>query len=512
MKIASRNDVTRLFLQLSLIIKCGLKSAFGMVNELEKHGTQIILSQSTGNISLWFEANAHHSMEDWIDTEEYRLNFRRSLEVDFTGLNASFIEELEAERERFYQDLETGRFSNVRRRLIEDLLDPEYYEKAVHPKRNHLMPTRVNVSMSLYQILDVNEHMQSLEVNVWMVQNWYDEFLDFNPRDYEMINKTIVPHDEIWIPDTYLYNSETLEQKKVESIMHAQIETGYWANDGLGARVQLMFPAIYKLSCRMHVLWFPYDVQNCTFIISSWTHDMETIDYWPTRNEVNLQNMARNEEWEVISFDFERVEQNFKCCKHPWVMLYAHLIIRRKPLYYIVNLVIPTSIITIVAVVGFFTPSSSSSERDEKLYLGINTLLTMSVMMLMVCNQMPSTSTYVPLMTIHSQKHNCRPLSRSVRRLINNSFVETFILTPPTSLIELWTEFGIVTERRMSMSKLDPILLAQLDPISVFSIIISNISIMPPIPAYAPGTTSLLRIDILTNQRFIVLIVHFEIG
>ena len=71
-----------------------------------------------------------------------------------------------------------------------------------------------------------------------------------------------------------LHFSETLEQKKVESVMHAQIETGYWANDGLGARVQLMFPAIYKLSCRMHVLWFPYDFQNCTFIISSWTHDM----------------------------------------------------------------------------------------------------------------------------------------------------------------------------------------------------------------------------------------------
>lgn len=55
-------------------------------------------------------------------------------------------------------------------------------------------------------------------------------------------------------------------------------------------------------------------------------------------------------------------------------MLYAHLVIRRKPLYYIINLVIPTSIITIVAVTGFFTRSSTSSERDEKLYLGINTV------------------------------------------------------------------------------------------------------------------------------------------
>lgn len=60
-------------------------------------------------------------------------------------------------------------------------------------------------------------------------------------------------------------------------------------------------------------------------------------------------------------------------------MLYAHLVIRRKPLYYIINLVIPTSIITIVAVTGFFTRSSTSSERDEKLYLGINTVIFFSL-------------------------------------------------------------------------------------------------------------------------------------
>lgn len=54
----------------------------------------------------------------------------------------------------------------------------------------------------------------------------------------------------------------------------------------------------------MNVRWFPYDQQNCTFIISSWTHDRATIDYWPTRDEVNLRNMARNEEWDVIDFKF----------------------------------------------------------------------------------------------------------------------------------------------------------------------------------------------------------------
>uniref|UniRef100_A0A0N4XDK6 Acetylcholine receptor subunit alpha-type acr-5 (inferred by orthology to a C. elegans protein) n=1 Tax=Nippostrongylus brasiliensis TaxID=27835 RepID=A0A0N4XDK6_NIPBR len=423
-----------------------------------------------------------------------------------TALNHTFLEQLIEERKKFFENLNAGAFLNDQRRLVEDLLDTRFYEKNVHPRVDHNKPTRINISMSLYQILDVDEHSQSIVVNVWMVQNWYDEFLDWNPRDYGMLNKTIVPYNQIWTPDTYLYNSETLERKKTESMMNAILETGYWANDSQGARVQLMFPAIYKLSCAMNVQWFPYDSQNCTFIISSWTHDKATIDYWATYPTVNLRNMAQNDEWDVLEFEFDRVEQSFKCCENPWVMLYAHLVIRRKPLYYVINLVIPTSIITIVAITGFFTPTSTSSERDEKLYLGINTLLTMSIMMLMVCNQMPSTSSYVPLMSwyymgiivvivlgtlmativlaIHGQKHHNRPLSRWVRRLVYNRFVDTFVLRPPCALVELWHEFGVVEERRVSMSQLDPLLLQQLDPISrlpprpraFFGSISSNIS------------------------------------
>ena len=58
--------------------------------------------------------------------------------------------------------------------------------------------------------------MQSITVNVWMVQNWFDEFLDWDPREYGMINKTIVPYDQIWIPDTFLYNRFVFSEQKID--------------------------------------------------------------------------------------------------------------------------------------------------------------------------------------------------------------------------------------------------------------------------------------------------------
>jgi hypothetical protein len=45
-----------------------------------------------------------------------------------------------------------------------------------------------------------------------------------------------------------------------------------------------------------------------------------------------------------------------------------------------------------VAITGFFTPASTSNDRTEKINLGITTLLAMSILMLMVSDQMPTTS------------------------------------------------------------------------------------------------------------------------
>ncbi|PIO72913.1 Neurotransmitter-gated ion-channel ligand binding domain protein [Teladorsagia circumcincta] len=286
------------------------------------------------------------------------------------------------ERRKFFENLNAGAFMNDQRRLVDDLLDMQYYEKHVHPRINHLKPTRINVSMSLYQILDVDEHSQSLVVNVWMVQNWFDEFLDWDPREYGMLNKTIVPYDQIWIPDTYLYNS--------------------------------------------------------------WTHDKATIDYWATYPTVNLKNMARNDEWEVLGFEFERIEQTFKCCVNPWVLLYAHLVIRRKPLYYVINLVSRDQ----------HSSHDVDYDADGWYYLGIIIVIVLGTLMATI------------VLAIHGQKRHNRPLSRWARGLVLNRFVDSFILKPPCALVDLWSEFGIIEERRLSMSKLDPLLLQQLDPVS----------------------------------------------
>ena len=49
-------------------------------------------------------------------------------------LNRTFLEQLKQERKRFYESLNSGVYLNEQRRLVDELLDPRYYEKNVHPR------------------------------------------------------------------------------------------------------------------------------------------------------------------------------------------------------------------------------------------------------------------------------------------------------------------------------------------------------------------------------------------
>jgi len=66
---------------------------------------------------------------------------------------------------------------------------------------------------------------------------------------------------------------------------------------------------------------------------------------------------------------------------------------RRKPLFYVFNMILPCLLITLVAMLGFYIPSDSG----EKVTMGITTLLSMTVFLMLVAENMPATSDVLPL-------------------------------------------------------------------------------------------------------------------
>lgn len=82
---------------------------------------------------------------------------------------------------------------------------------------------------------------------------------------------------------------------------------------------------------------------------------------------------------------------------------------RRRPLFYVFNLILPCFLITTVAFLGFCVPSDSGKIKliiiclstdfssGEKVSIGVTTLLSMTVFLMLVTDSMPPNSDSLPL-------------------------------------------------------------------------------------------------------------------
>ena len=150
---------------------------------------------------------------------------------------------------------------------------------------------------------------------------------------------------------------------------------------------------IFKSSCRIDVRYFPFDEQNCSMQFASWTYDGFQLQLRMNSEEGDISNYIRNSEWILIKLHVEWNLVYYSCCIEPYPDITYYIQIRRRPLFYVFNMILPCILITLVALLGFYIPSDSG----EKVTMGITTLLSMTVFMMLVAENMPPTSDVLPL-------------------------------------------------------------------------------------------------------------------
>ncbi|XP_062276712.1 neuronal acetylcholine receptor subunit alpha-7-like [Scomber scombrus] len=148
---------------------------------------------------------------------------------------------------------------------------------------------------------------------------------------------------------------------------------------------------IFKSTCYIDVRWFPFDVQRCDLKFGSWTYGGWSLDLQMI--EADITGYIANGEWDLVEVPGRRNERFYDCCKEPYPDVTFTVVMRRRTLYYGLNLLIPCVLISTLALLVFLLPADSG----EKISLGITVLLSLTVFMLLVAEIMPATSDSVPL-------------------------------------------------------------------------------------------------------------------
>ncbi|XP_047188036.1 neuronal acetylcholine receptor subunit alpha-7-like isoform X2 [Scophthalmus maximus] len=263
--------------------------------------------------------------------------------------------------------------------LLRELLRD--YNPMERPVANDSQALTVQFSFTLMQVMDVDEKNQILTTNAWL-QMWYDHYLQWNQSEYPGVKNLRFTADQVWTPDILLYNS-------AHDKFDATFKTNVLVNSS--GFCEYLPPGIFISTCNVDVRWFPFDIQRCELKFGSWTFDGWLLDL--QMKEADVSGYMRNGEWDLLEVPGGRHEVFYDCCAEPYPDVTFVVTLRRRTLFYALNLLLPCVLLSSMTLVVFLLPANSG----EKISLGITVLLSLTVFMLMVAEIMPATSDSVPL-------------------------------------------------------------------------------------------------------------------
>ncbi|KAF4089075.1 hypothetical protein AMELA_G00062330 [Ameiurus melas] len=279
-----------------------------------------------------------------------------------------------------------GETSDAENKLLKQLFSS--YNVKVRPSKTPESKVVVRIGMTLSSFVSLN--MKDEEMNTIVIMNleWNDYRLSWNPKDHDGLDLLRIPASKMWLPDIVLINNND-GVFEVALRVHVQVYSN--------GRVTWTPPALFRSSCAVKVTYFPFDWQNCTMVFKSFTYDSSEMDLqyaidekgneireiifdtgfsesgeWHIRHKPSRKNVKKDDLYEDITF---------------------YLIIERKPMYYVFNIVLPCILITIIAIFNFYLPP----DAGEKMGLSINVLLTLTVFLLLLADKVPETSLGVPI-------------------------------------------------------------------------------------------------------------------
>ncbi|XP_070543627.1 neuronal acetylcholine receptor subunit alpha-10-like isoform X2 [Ptychodera flava] len=266
--------------------------------------------------------------------------------------------------------------------LLHDVL--ANYSNIVRPVSNSSAAVLVKYGAALQQIIDLDEKNQVLTSNLWIRMQWSDDSFKWNPDDYGGTSVLIVPSDTIWKPDIVLYNNA---DESFSGMMNTNAQI---YSDGT---ITWFAPAIYKSTCKIDVTYFPFDLQRCTLKFGSWAYNGFQIDLTNRSTAGDIGNYLDNGEWQLEGMPVKRNVLYYGCCPEPYPDVTFTIIIQRRALFYLFNLLVPCMLISTITLLDFYLPA----DAGEKVTLGITILLALTVFLLLVAETMPPTSEVAPL-------------------------------------------------------------------------------------------------------------------
>ncbi|KAG7505661.1 5-hydroxytryptamine receptor 3A-like [Solea senegalensis] len=253
------------------------------------------------------------------------------------------------------------------------------------PVKNWTTPTAVMLDLVLLGILQLDEKSQTVTSHAWIQTSWNNEYMRWNSSDFCGINMLTIPKSKFWVPDIFIQEDVSDSGSVEQSPLVSLYSTGWVLAK---ARHRLTF------TCQLDLFLFPFDVQTCNITFSSMHHTGDVLQLGSLNNAAVLSTlsetlMVTEGEWELDNLTIIHIPYTSIVTDGNRLLYVVRL--TRKPMLYVINLIVPLLYFLILDLASFFI-------RGEKLNFKVTVLLSISVLLLILQDMLPSTDRRMLLM------------------------------------------------------------------------------------------------------------------
>ncbi|XP_077314265.1 5-hydroxytryptamine receptor 3B [Lithobates pipiens] len=262
------------------------------------------------------------------------------------------------------------------------------YSKGVRPVKNWTQATTVYIDLFVHAVLDVDGQNQKLTTSIWYRQMWKDEFLSWNSSQFDGIGEISLPLNVIWVPDIVI--NEFVEDGKSPDLPYVYVSSS--------GTIRNNKPMQVVSACSLETYAFPFDIQNCSLTFSSCLHTVNDLNLSIWRSYEEIRNdksiFLDDGEWELLAVPstYELLHTH----GGSFAQVQFNLVIRRRPLLYIVGILLPSILLMFVDLMSFYLPPDSGTRIMFKTTI----LVGYTVFRVNMADELPATTLSVPLIGV----------------------------------------------------------------------------------------------------------------
>ncbi|XP_046564202.1 LOW QUALITY PROTEIN: neuronal acetylcholine receptor subunit non-alpha-2-like [Haliotis rubra] len=281
------------------------------------------------------------------------------------------------------------------------------YSHIVRPSRQ----VQTQIRFNLLTINDLNTRGQTMTTTGWLTVKWTDPRLQWTPASHGNVTYLFDTEKVIWRPEVVIDNALIKFHFPVlracSCVIHLLLslselmQIGVIEDDDLLIRVKHTGevtwepPGLFSTSCDIDVTYYPFDRQACTIELTSWSYNIHEVNLTQLSSEVFSGDFSENGEWDLKSTSV--TPKTLVEAEGTFSQLDFTLHLQRRVTYYILSIILPIALTSILSVITFTLPF----ESGEKVSYALTVLLSYAVLMLLVSENIHTTSITVSVLGIY---------------------------------------------------------------------------------------------------------------